>query len=85
MTVDDRFARDFRETRDDEPLGTRNEIVTGPVSDWASDFSHLEPEWAADPYRIQDDLRPALPDRAYRSFRRRVATDPLRGCRGSRV
>jgi cytochrome P450 len=61
MTVDDRFARDFRETRDDEPLGTRNEIITGPVSDWATDFSHLEPEWAADPYRIQDDLRQRCP------------------------
>jgi cytochrome P450 len=61
MTVDDRFARDFRETGADEPLGTRNEIITGPVSDWTSDFSHLEPEWAADPYRIQDDLRLRCP------------------------
>jgi hypothetical protein len=61
MTVDDRFTRDFRESRDEEPLGTRNEIITGPVSDWASDFSHLEPEWAADPYRIQDDLRGRCP------------------------
>jgi cytochrome P450 len=61
MTVDDRFARDFRETRDEELLGTRNEIITGPVSDWASDFSHLEPEWATDPYPIQDDLRQRCP------------------------
>jgi cytochrome P450 len=61
MTVDDRFARDFRETDAEEPLGTRNEIITGPVSDWTSDFSHLEPEWAADPYRIQDDLRQRCP------------------------
>ena len=61
MTVDDRFTRDFRESRDEEPLGTRNEIITGPVSDWTSDFSHLEPEWAADPYRIQDDLRQRCP------------------------
>jgi cytochrome P450 len=61
MTVDDRFARDFRETGAEEPLGTRNEIITGPVSDWTSDFSHLEPEWAADPYRIQDDLRQRCP------------------------
>jgi hypothetical protein len=60
MTVDDRFARDFREERE-VPLGTRNEIITGPVSDWASDFSHLEPEWSADPYRIQDDLRERCP------------------------
>jgi len=61
MTVDDRFARDFRETGADEPLGTRNEIITGPVSDWTTDFSHLEPQWAADPYLIQDDLRQHCP------------------------
>ncbi|HTS96143.1 MAG TPA: cytochrome P450 [Streptosporangiaceae bacterium] len=61
MTVDDRFSQDFRETRGDEPLGTRNEIVTGPVSDWATDFSHLEPQWSADPYPIQDDLRRRCP------------------------
>ena len=53
--------RTSREAREDEPLGTRNEIITGPVSDWATDFSHLEPEWAADPYPIQDDLRQRCP------------------------
>jgi cytochrome P450 len=61
MSVDDRFTRDFREMREDQPLGTRNEIVTGPVSDWGIDFSHLEPEWADDPYPIQDDLRQRCP------------------------
>jgi cytochrome P450 len=61
MTVDDRFSTDFREPRDDEPVGTRNEIITGPVSSWATDFSHFEPEWSADPYRIQDDLRQRCP------------------------
>ena len=61
MSVDERFSRDFREQRADQPLGTRNEIVTGPVADWATDFSHLEPEWAADPYQIQDDLRERCP------------------------
>jgi cytochrome P450 len=61
MTVDDRFTRDFRESRDEPPLGTRSEIITGPVADWATDFSHLEPEWSADPYRIQDDLRQSCP------------------------
>ncbi len=61
MTVDDRFARDFREPRDDRPLGTRNEIIAGPVADWATDFSHVEPEWSADPYPIQDDLRQRCP------------------------
>jgi cytochrome P450 len=61
MTAGDRFAQDFREARADQPLGTRNEIITGPVADWATDFSHLEPEWAADPYPIQDDLRRRCP------------------------
>jgi hypothetical protein len=61
MAVDDRFTRDFREETPDRPLGTRNEITTGPVADWATDFSHLEPEWSEDPYRIQDDLRERCP------------------------
>jgi len=61
MTADDRFARDFRDDQPDEPLGTTSEIITGPVTDWATDFSHLEPEWAADPYPIQDDLRQRCP------------------------
>ena len=61
MTVDDRFTRDFREQPEGEPLGVRSEIITGPVDDWATDFSHLEPEWAADPYPIQDDLRQRCP------------------------
>jgi cytochrome P450 len=61
MTVDDRFIQDFRGSGEEEPLGRRSEIVTGPVSDWATDFSHLEPEWAADPYPIQDELRQRCP------------------------
>jgi cytochrome P450 len=62
MAVDERFTRSRRERAEDEPLlGTRSEIVTGPVSDWKTDFSHLEPEWAADPYPIQDDLREHCP------------------------
>jgi cytochrome P450 len=61
MAADDRFTDDFRETREEEVLGTRSEVVTGPVSDWATDFSHVEPEWAADPYPIQDDLRQRCP------------------------
>ncbi|HEY1322131.1 MAG TPA: cytochrome P450 [Streptosporangiaceae bacterium] len=60
MAVDERFAFDPDE-EDEEPEGTRSEIVTGPVSDWAADFSHLEPEWSADPYPIQDDLRSRCP------------------------
>ena len=61
MAADDRFTRDLRGGPPEQPLGTRNEITTGPVADWATDFSHLEPEWAADPYRIQDDLRERCP------------------------
>jgi len=61
MAADDRFTEDYRDSREAGPLGTRNEIITGPVSDWATDFSHLEPEWAADPYPIQDDLRQRCP------------------------
>jgi len=61
MAADDRFTEDFREAREDELLGTIAEVVTGPVADWATDFSHVEPEWAADPYPIQDDLRQRCP------------------------
>jgi cytochrome P450 len=61
MAADDRFSQDFRDTRDDEAEGTRSAIVTGPVSDWTTDFSHLDPEWSADPYPIQDDLRQRCP------------------------
>jgi cytochrome P450 len=60
MAVDDRFSRAPREPGEEEP-GTRSEIITGPVRDWATDFSHLEPEWSADPYPIQDDLRQRCP------------------------
>jgi cytochrome P450 len=61
MAADDRFTADYRDRREEGPTGTRNEIISGPVSDWATDFSHLEPEWAADPYPIQDDLRQRCP------------------------
>jgi cytochrome P450 len=61
MGSDDRFTADFRSEREDEVIGTRSEVITGPVRDWTSDFSHLEPEWAADPYPIQDDLRRRCP------------------------
>jgi cytochrome P450 len=62
MTYDERFPRGVPEVDgEDEPGAVRSEIVVGPVSDWATDFSHLEPEWAADPYPIQDDLRQRCP------------------------
>ncbi len=61
MPGDERFARDLRGERDERPLGTRSEIVTGPVSDWATDFSHLEPEWATGFYSILAGLRERCP------------------------
>ena len=60
MVPDERFA-DFEQMRQERLVGVRNEVVTGPVTDWTEDFSHLEPEWAADPYPIQDDLRQRCP------------------------
>lgn len=60
MAVDDRFTPGPAQAGEEE-AGTRSEIISGPVSDWATDFSHLEPEWAADPYPIQDDLRQRCP------------------------
>ena len=32
-----------------------------PVSDWATDFDHLDPRWIEDPYPIWDGLRAACP------------------------
>jgi cytochrome P450 len=61
MAADDRFTEEFRSERADEVIGTRSEVITGPVRDWTTDFSHLEPDWAADPYPIQDDLRQRCP------------------------
>jgi cytochrome P450 len=61
VAADDRFSEDYLQAREERPLGTRSEVVTGPVSDWATDFSHVEPDWAADPYAIQDDLRQRCP------------------------
>jgi cytochrome P450 len=68
MTADDRFHPSPWEPGDDRPPGTRSEIITGQVSDWATDFSHLEPEWAADPYPIQNDLRQRCPIAHTRRF-----------------
>jgi cytochrome P450 len=32
-----------------------------PVSDWANDFDHLDPEWTQNPYPIWDELRSKCP------------------------
>ena len=60
MADDERFVRDYRQGGR-AIQGTTNEVIVGPVADWATDFSHVEPEWAADPYPIQDELRQRCP------------------------
>jgi cytochrome P450 len=32
-----------------------------PVTDWASDFDYLDPEWVGNPYPIWDELRQKCP------------------------
>ena len=61
MTTDDRFGQDFEDSREGPIEGTLSEAITGPVADWATDFTHVEQEWFADPYPIQDDLRQRCP------------------------
>ena len=61
MSVDDRFSQDYRELRTAPELIARTEVVTGTVSDWATDFSHVEPEYAAGAIEIWDDLRQRCP------------------------
>src|ERR1700749_1148901 len=60
MTADERFSP-TEPISPGEVEGFFSEIITGPVKDWATDFSHLEPQWSADPYPIQDDLRQRCP------------------------
>jgi cytochrome P450 len=61
MTTDNRFSQELREERNELQTGTLSEAITGPVSDWATDFSHADPGWAADMFSIQDDLRQRCP------------------------
>jgi cytochrome P450 len=63
MSSDERFAvtRGYGGEDRDGERGAASEVIAGPVTDWATDFSHVEPEWAADPYPIQDDLRQRCP------------------------
>jgi cytochrome P450 len=60
MTVDERFT-DFEEERQKRMGQVRAAPITGPIKDWTTDFSHVEPEWFNDPYPIQDDLRQRCP------------------------
>ncbi|MFC5827557.1 cytochrome P450 [Nonomuraea insulae] len=61
MSGDARFTEELEEARRNRQIGAISEIVTDPVSDWATDFSHVDPGWAADPYPIQDELRQRCP------------------------
>jgi cytochrome P450 len=61
LGADDRFAQDYTALRRDPALNRYNEVVTGPVADWATDFSHLEPEWAEGAIGVWDDLRGRCP------------------------
>ncbi len=62
MTVDDRFSEEARQQRIAQAqLGTVNEVVSGPVSDWTADFSHMEPEYAENAIEVWDDLRGRCP------------------------
>jgi cytochrome P450 len=36
-------------------------VTRPPVTDWATDFDHFDPEWVADPYPIWADLRERCP------------------------
>lgn len=47
--------------RDRLVRGKIAEVVNRPVRDWTTDFSHVDPGWAKDPYPIQDDLRERCP------------------------
>jgi cytochrome P450 len=61
VSVDDRSFSDAETLRSDPALGTFSEVRTGPVTDWATDFSHTDEEWAQGAIGIWDDLRQRCP------------------------
>jgi hypothetical protein len=61
VSTDDRFAGSFEERVAERPVGVANEIIGGPVSDWATDFDHTVDEWANNPYPLIEDLRQRCP------------------------
>jgi len=64
MSTDERFATPLIDRVMEERaenLGTANEVIDGPVDDFASDFDHTDPNWVSDPYPIWDDLRERCP------------------------
>jgi hypothetical protein len=61
VSTDDRFTGTIEERLAQGPEGVANEVIEGPVTDWATDFDHTDPQWAADPFPIMDDLRGRCP------------------------
>ncbi len=61
MSTDDRFDIDVQTAIAEGPVGVDNEVVEGPVSDWATDWDHASDVYAADPYPIIEDLRDRCP------------------------
>lgn len=61
MSTDERFSGSFADRFDDGPLGVDNEVIDGPVADFATDFDHTDPAWVANPFPILDDLRTRCP------------------------
>ncbi len=41
--------------------GTESDVVDDPVTDWSTDWSHLDPAWAKDPFPIWEELRQSCP------------------------
>lgn len=61
MTAEESYTAPIAERIAQGPLGAHNEVVEGPVTDWATDFDHTAEEWASDPFPIMDDLRQRCP------------------------
>ena len=50
-----------------------------PVTDWLTDWDHLDPRWVEDPFPIWEDIRAVqMPDRPHRPVQGRLSADPLR-------
>ena len=51
-----------------------------PVTDWPTDWDHLDPRWVEDPVSdLGRDPRARVPDRPHRPLQGRLSADPLRG------
>jgi cytochrome P450 len=60
-TAPETSTREAGDLQEEIARGKVAEVVRTPVQDWATDFSHVDPAWARDPYPIQDDLRQRCP------------------------